>query len=111
MQNSGPEKGIGQRIRALRKRFGYTQQQMAEMLDLTTEHYRSMENGRRGVTSETLRRLKRIFNVTADYLLDGSCEENDISLLEALVKGADSAIYPDIVKAVAFVIELHNRGS
>lgn len=109
MQEYNSEKEIGQRIRELRDSYGYTQQQMAEMLNLTTEHFRSVESGRRGVTADTLKKVKRIFNVSADYLLDGTDGGNDISMLEAMLKGVDSSVYSDVVKAVVFVIELSNR--
>ena len=60
MQDKLFQKEIGQRIKELRNSYGYTQDKLAEMVDLTTDHIRSMEAGRRGVTAETLTKLKRV---------------------------------------------------
>lgn len=109
MQDKLYQKEIGHRIKELRKSFGYTQDELAELVDLTTNHIRSIEAGRRGITAEMLTKLKKIFNVSADYLLTGSAESNDISRLQAILSGVDSVLYPYIEQAVIFLIKFNNQ--
>ena len=105
MQDKPRQKDIGQRIKELRNSFGYTQDELAEMVDLTTNHIRSIEAGRRGVTAEMLIKLKRIFNVSADYLLTGPTENNDISKLQAMLSGVDKTLFPYIEQSVILLIK------
>ena len=108
MQDKLFQKEIGQRIKELRNSYGYTQDKLAEMVDLTTDHIRSMEAGRRGVTAETLSKLKRVFNVSADYLLTGSDNRNDISRLQEILSGVDSSLFPFIEESVILMIQVSN---
>lgn len=62
------EKQIGQRIQALRKQRGMTQEQLAEQLSLSTTHVSAIERGVSGVTVEKLVLIMNLLDCTADDL-------------------------------------------
>ena len=105
MQNDLFYEGTGKRIKELRKSFGYTQEKLAEMMDLTTAHVRSMENGHRGISVENLIKLKQIFCVSIDYLLTGVDDRNDISQLVEILSETDPELYPYIEKTVILMVQ------
>lgn len=105
MQNDLFYEGTGKRIKELRKSFGYTQEKLAEMMDLTTAHIRSMENGHRGISVDNLIKLKHIFGVSIDYLLTGVDGRNDISRLAEILSEMDPELYPYVEKSVILMIQ------
>ena len=56
-------------LRKLRLSRGWKQSAMATLLDCTTSTYTRYESGSREPDLETIRKLSRIFNVSADYIL------------------------------------------
>ena len=57
-------------IKEYRVKMGYTQEQIAELLNIKQNTYRNKENGKRALTIEEIRKLKRILNTTYDELLN-----------------------------------------
>lgn len=105
MQKELFHEGTDTRIKELRKSFGYTQDKLAELLDITTAHVRSMESGRRGISVELLIKMKKLFNVSIDYLLTGADSRNDMSRLLEILSEVDPALYPYIEKTVILMIQ------
>ena len=68
----------GKRIKELRKNKGLTQTELGEMLGLNYGAISAMENDRHG-TGEHLKELCRIFEVSADYIINGREESGLIS--------------------------------
>lgn len=65
------DKAVGRRIKALRQRAGLQQQQFAKRLHIAKSTLHGYESGNRPLTVETMRRLRREFGVTLDWLLFG----------------------------------------
>lgn len=82
-------KGCSQRIRQLRKSFGWTQLQFAEMMDMSYSSIVKIENTYQGVTVDALLMMKDLFHVSIDYLLTG--EEYDPQLDSGLQQIIDIA--------------------
>ena len=57
------------RLLALRKEYGYTQRQVAQMLGISQPSYIRYENGTAQPSLESLSALADIFDVSADYLI------------------------------------------
>ena len=57
-------------IKEYRIKRGYTQEQIAELLNIKQNTYSNKENGKRTFTIEEIRKLKRILNTTYDELLN-----------------------------------------
>ncbi len=60
---------LSERLRNLRIRYGYLQEDMAKALSISRVAYTQYEAGRREPNLENLMLLSRIYNVTVDYLL------------------------------------------
>jgi transcriptional regulator with XRE-family HTH domain len=60
---------LSNRLRWLRKRFGYSQAALADALSVSRMAYTQYESGRREPGLNTLMRLAKIYSVSVDYLL------------------------------------------
>ena len=79
-------KKTGSRIRAQRELLGYTREQLAEKLDVSTQFCSDIELGVKGVSIQTLAKLSDLLNLPTDYILFGESETgNSVELLETLV--------------------------
>lgn len=67
-------KNIGERIKDLRKRKHWTQDELAYLLEVAPSSVGSYERGTRQPTIENLIRMSKYFHVSLDYLL---CQTND----------------------------------
>lgn len=72
---------IGHRIHQLRIENGYTQAEFSEAIDISINFLSEIENGKKGLSQETLAKICLQMNVSADYILFGK-KNKDFSLLE-----------------------------
>lgn len=63
---------IGKRIRDLRRQQGYTQETLAEAVDLSAPFISHIERASKKASLETISRIAAALNVTVDYLLTGT---------------------------------------
>ncbi len=63
-------------IKKLRTSFGYTQQELADKMQLSKSTIAMLENGSRLPSVDTLVKLSNIFNVSTDYILGNTTIEN-----------------------------------
>ncbi|MBL8024062.1 MAG: helix-turn-helix transcriptional regulator [Elusimicrobia bacterium] len=96
---SNIKKELGARIRALRKRHGLTQEEMAEKCDLHWTYIGGLERGERNPTLTTMQRVAAGLSVGLNQLIDArsfprpqSDEESKEARLLRLIrkKGGDS---------------------
>ena len=59
---------IGSKIATLRKQYGFTQEQLAEKLDISIKHCSAVERGQAGLSLEKLIEVSNLFDVSLDYL-------------------------------------------
>jgi transcriptional regulator with XRE-family HTH domain len=64
-------KAFGKRVSELRKSHGYTQEALAERVDMTPHSLAFIEQGRRWPRLTTLHKLARGIGVSTDELLKG----------------------------------------
>lgn len=62
---------MGERIRNLKIRKGYSQEQLAEYAKISTKFLYSIEKGKCGCSSTTLLNLANALEIDCDYLLTG----------------------------------------
>ncbi|MDE7398507.1 MAG: helix-turn-helix transcriptional regulator [Oscillospiraceae bacterium] len=55
-------------LRVIREDRGYTQKQIAEVLETTQQYYSDYENGKREIPIRVYIVLSRFYNVSIDYL-------------------------------------------
>lgn len=72
---------VGARIRQLRLLNEYTQAEFAELLNISITFLSEVENGKKGLSQDTLARICQNLHVTADYILFGTKSPRS-SLLE-----------------------------
>ena len=73
---------MGRRMYAQRKQLGLTQEQVAELSDISPQLLSNAENGTQVIGSDKLYRISLALGVSADYLLTGELSGKDIQLLE-----------------------------
>ncbi|MBQ8460600.1 helix-turn-helix transcriptional regulator [bacterium] len=59
---------LGKKVKRLRKLRGFTQEKFADMIDITPRNLNRIESGENFVTSETLDKILKTLNVSADIL-------------------------------------------
>lgn len=67
------------RLRILREKFGYSQDEVANKLGVFRSTISRYENGERKINGESLIKLAKLFNVTPEYILSTEEEETIIS--------------------------------
>ena len=83
---------LGEKVKRLRKMRGFTQEQFAEIIDITPRNLCRIESGENFVTAETLDKILNALNVPADILFNYEHLKNDKELL------ADIYTYIDKIK-------------
>lgn len=67
------------RIKMIRKSLGYTQEQFAEILDLSLSGYKKLESGEVNLTLDKIYILNKKLGLSADYILfDAKAEFNNV---------------------------------
>lgn len=62
---------VGERVRSYRVANKYTQADFAEKIDISVNFLSEIENGKKGMSQETLYKLCKQFDLSADYILFG----------------------------------------
>ena len=78
-------KEMGTRIRTQRELLGYTREQLAEKLDVSTKFCADIELGVKGVSIQTLAKLSELLYLSTDYILFGESEQGTSVELNMLV--------------------------
>ena len=72
---------IGLRIQHCRKSRGYTQEQLAEEMNVSIQMISNVERGNKAIRIDNLVNLSQILNVSTDYLLTGRHNTDDMDLV------------------------------
>lgn len=70
---------MGKRIKMRRKEFRIRQGELAEKIDISTNHMSAIENGRERPSLEIFIKICTELNITPDFLLLGCIHPNNIS--------------------------------
>jgi transcriptional regulator with XRE-family HTH domain len=63
-------KKLSQKIKAIRKRLGFSQEALAEKLGINRVAISQIENGERKISAEEIAKLSKVFHIPTDILLD-----------------------------------------
>ncbi len=69
---------IGHEVKSAREKASLTQEQLSELLDVSTQYISDLERGVVGLSVSTLKNICTVLNVTSDRLLFGSKSEKDV---------------------------------
>ena len=80
---------LGQKLKEIRKRFGLSQEQLAEIMNVSRQAITKWESDLGLPDVSNLQELSKVFGITVDYLL------NDVSVMEEKEKteGTKKKIY------------------
>lgn len=96
-------KAIGQRIKTQRKIHSLTQEKLAEMLDISTEHLSRIETGSYRPSLVLLEKTSAIFNIGEEELLFGT--KNDLEVNKQLLSKIED-LTEDKKQALSLIIDL-----
>lgn len=100
-------KTVGERIRELRETNGISSKDLCSKLAFNTSTYSKLENDKKSIDVEELRKLTGFYNVTADFVLgldkpqtdvvmymqrDKKLEQQDIGEIQMVLSMMDEAI-------------------
>ncbi|MGN0507962.1 MAG: helix-turn-helix domain-containing protein [Ruminococcus sp.] len=97
---------LGKRIKNKRVENKLTQEQLGEMCELSAAHIGHIERGTRILSVEVLFRIAQVLNVSVDYLLFDSVEnDNILSSIAPILKDSDKNKVNNFLKTVRVLAE------
>ena len=110
---------ISVRLQELRKQAGYSQEQVAEMLGISRQAISKCETGQGNPDIDNVVKLKKIYNVSADYILLGHENNINIPVPEKKTMSKEARIALAIISVIAatalvtvlFIIALGTLGT
>lgn len=78
-------KAIGLRIRHQREFVGYTRDNLAELLNVSTNFCRDIEIGAKGMSIQTLAKLSELLKLSVDYILFGRTPNGESGALISML--------------------------
>lgn len=98
---------MGKRIHNLRKHHGYTQEQLAEMMQVSVQMISNLERGIKAIRIDNLIHLSRILGVSTDYILTGKENKGDFQSLAAKIAKLSDADRATIEMLVDYRLSGH----
>lgn len=80
---------LGYKIKRLRQQKGYTQEQLAEMADISTRSLCGIESGENFMTAQTMEKLMKCLNISIDELFSAE----HLKPTEDLISEIENIIY------------------
>ena len=97
---------MGRNLRSARLRAHLTQEQLAEMASVSASYYANIENGRKGMYPETLRRLADVLHVSVDGIIYGDClDDRQICDIMAMLRGRPEAFLDLVARLIVFLLQ------
>lgn len=96
-------KAIGQRVKNARKKMGYTQETLAEMLDISTEHLSRIERGAYRPSLGLIEKMSSILETDEGTLMFGSAINTKRN--QELIKKIE-CLSEDKKEALSMIIDL-----
>ena len=81
---------LGERIRTLRKKKGYTREFFAEKLSVSTRFLATVESGEAGVSISTLKNIALLLDTSSDYLIGITNDMNEDFYRQSAIKKINS---------------------
>ena len=94
---------IGQRIKKMRTNHNLTQAQLAESLNISVNFLSEIENGKKGLSQETICKICNFFDISADYLLMGKDETYSY---QTIINIAESMTMEELDIVIEYLIAL-----
>ena len=73
--------GIGRRIQSRRKQLGFTQEYLADRMNVSIQMVSNLERGNKAIRIDNLINLSEILDISTDYILTGKETVEDLQSL------------------------------
>ncbi|EOS53052.1 helix-turn-helix transcriptional regulator [Lachnospiraceae bacterium MD335] len=93
---------LNERLHDLRKKAGYSQEQLAELLGISRQAISKWESGQGNPDIDNIIKLTKIYQVSADYILMG-CENEPNGQREPAPLPSKNELSPEMRKALAII--------
>ncbi len=99
-------KEIGANIRAVRINARHTQEQLAEILEISPNHLSALERGISGATTAIIKKICTLYAISADVLLFGKLPDPSTDELTERLKHVRPELRPKINKVLLSLLEV-----
>lgn len=100
---------IGNRVRLKREEQKLSREKLAECIEISPQFLAQIELGRRGMSSVTLFKLCNVLSTSADYIVLGREEENDLSTINKMLVNLDPRYLPHMEDVIRTFIQAVNK--
>ena len=101
------KKNVGRRIKEIRKKRGFSQEKLAELVDIEQNTLSYIETGNNFCTAETLEKIIKALDVEPKELFDFEHYKDNVILLEEInrmLKNTPDKI-PEIYKIIKAIVD------
>lgn len=96
---------MGKRIVSRRKQLGLSQEELAEIADVSPQMISTAERGSKSILSENLLKLSDALGVTADYLLTGKVTAAQANIITEKILNSPPEIQNKIERIINIMLE------
>ena len=104
--NQNLKASIGERVRSYRLEKKLTQAEFAEIMDISINFLSEIENGKKGMSQDTICKLCNHFHISADYILFGNSSLGKTADTKVIIKIANSMSDNDLNVLVEYLSSL-----
>jgi transcriptional regulator with XRE-family HTH domain len=98
-------RALGNNLQLIRSKSGFTQEELAEAVGISTSFYANLERGNKGVSVLVLYDIAQFLGITVDYLLYKEHADARIRNIEALLREKPESFIIAIEKMIRLCIE------
>ena len=95
---------FAEKLTQLRKRESYTQEELADILQVSRQAISRWEMGSAVPDSSNLLRISKLFKVSADYLLYGRQDGVSESMIYSLLRGKTPKEIEKVIKVIRVMV-------
>lgn len=96
---------MGKRIIKRRKQLGLSQEQLAEMAEVSPQMISTAERGSKSILSENLYNISKALGVSADYLLSGEISESNFDRMYERIMQTPPEMQEKIQQIIDILLE------
>ena len=100
------KRSVGKRVHDFRVQHDYTQAQFAEFMDISVNFLSEIENGKKGMSQETLYRLCQQFHLSSDYILFGITLEDAAKKPDTIIDIANHLSAEELTQVIEYLNSL-----
>ena len=102
-------KEIGERIYLRRRQLNYTQEQLAELMNVSIQMISNLERGNKSIRIENLIKICEILQVSTDYILTGRQGNRDSDIITEQLQNLSSEDYEMVRMLVEYCADKKSR--